>query len=229
MTEDQKTPLSAEVLHKIPQTEVCTETLRIVQGAEPVPIFNHSIRVYLIARFLAEKEDSEWARPEKLELLFVAAAYHDFGVSSHDHGPERFEVCGADMAKQQLELQGRFSSEDSHRVWVAIAVHTSPGIAERIDPLARLIRLSVKADFSRDFAEKTGVLAYCDRIEQLLPRLDVERTLASAVISQAKDLPSKVDSLTWPSTEKHPAGSWPGILLRAHIENPDWDGINPAF
>jgi hypothetical protein len=135
-------------------------------------------------------------------------------------------VAGADAASAYLAARG-ISSEDCHRVWVAVAVHSSPGIAERIDPLARLIRLAVKADFSRDFAAEMGVTHVCEEIEALLPRLDAEKALTHAVICGAAT--ETVDSRTWPSTRRHPAGSWPGILLRAHRENPGWEGVNPAF
>ncbi|KAI9157963.1 hypothetical protein HJFPF1_05948 [Paramyrothecium foliicola] len=181
MAMDMGDTLPAQVLAKIPGSTICANTLQLSRKGQLEPIFNHSIRVYLIAQWLAEKEGSEWTQPQRLDLLFVAAAFHDYGVSSHVHDPQRFEVCGADMAERQLEMDGGFTPEDCRRVWIAIAVHTSPGIAERIDPLARLLRLAVKSDFSRAFATELGVAAYCDEIEQLLPRLDVERVLAHAV------------------------------------------------
>ena len=108
-------------------------------------------------------------------------------------------------------------------------VMRSPGIAERIDPLSRLVRFAVKSDFSRDYASNLGLLEYVNSVEEQLPRLAVEKVLADAVVNQAAKLPVRVDSMTWPSTEKHPSSSWPGILLRAHIENPGYEGVNPAF
>ena len=212
----------------VPNSETCATTLGLAQELPP-PILNHSIRVYLLARWLAEKEgNTTWTSSAKLPLLFAAAVCHDLGAGDSYNGAQRFEVEGADAAKAQLLARGVPESE-SHQVWTAIAVHTSPGIAERIDPLSRLIRIAVKMDFSRSFCQEMGGTAYAASIEEQLPRLDVERALGDAVVKQAAKIPEKVDSLTWPNSQKHPSASWPGILLRAHLENPDHDGINPAF
>src|ERR1700721_726538 len=62
-------------------------------------LFNHSIRVYLFA--------AEQGRLRKLrfdpELLYVAAAFHDRGLTKRFSSPdERFEVDGANAARQFL-------------------------------------------------------------------------------------------------------------------------------
>ena len=228
--EGQGPSLPQQVLDHIPQTELCSTALDLAWRALAEPIFNHSLRVFLIARWLARREASEWARPAGLPLLFVACVCHDLGASDSYNGPQRFEVEGADAARSHLRAHG-VADQDSQRVWTAIAVHASPGIAERIDPLSRLVRLAVKADFSRAASRDLGADDYAAEIETHLPRLDVEKALGDAVVGQAGHGHGvePPDSLTWPSTEKHPAASWPGLLLRAHLQNPGFDGVNPAF
>lgn len=221
--------LPSFIQDRIPTDDVCKTALDLAYDALATPILHHSIRVYLLARWLAEKEgDTTWTSQEKLPLLFTAAVCHDLGTGHLYNGKQRFEVEGADAAQAHLLSKG-ITSAESHQVWVAIAIHTSPGIAERIDPLSRLIRLAVKMDFSRSFAEDHGATAYANSIEECLPRLDVEKALGDAVVRQAGKIPAQVDARTWPNSEKHPSASWPGILLRAHLENPGYDGINPAF
>lgn len=219
---------NTSLLDEMPRDAAASTALKLAQHALSAPIFNHSLRVYFLAKHIAEKEQSEWANPDFLPLIFVASICHDLGASDHYNGKQRFEVEGADAAKAHALSHG-MSSEQAHQIWVAIAVHTSPGIAERIDPLSRLVRLAVKADFSRVFAAELGLTEYAAEVERSLPRLEVERALADAVVKQAVKIPDRVDSLTWPSSEKHPSASWPGILLRAHLENPDYEGVNPAF
>ncbi|KFH45414.1 hypothetical protein ACRE_037510 [Hapsidospora chrysogenum ATCC 11550] len=228
MADKKRSPIPGYVLERIPQDAVCTSTLEMAQDALSEPILNHSLRVFLIAKWLAERESSEWAKEDKLPLLFVATACHDFGASDLYNGKQRFEVEGADAAKAHLLSHGA-SPEESHQAWTAIALHTSPGIAERIDPLSRLVRLAVKSDFSPSFRAEVDTVNICAEIECHLPRLEVEKALGDAVVKQAAKIPDKVDSLTWPNTEKHPSAGWPGILLRAHLENPGYEGINPAF
>ncbi|KAM5349619.1 hypothetical protein ACJ41O_006124 [Fusarium nematophilum] len=222
------THIDPSILAQIPDSPVCHSALDLARNALSSPILNHSLRVYLLAKYLGQKESSPFASEPHLALLFVAAIHHDMGTSDLYNGSQRFELCSADCAKAHL-LDNSYSEAQAHQVWTAIAVHTSAGIAERIDPLSRLIRLAVKADFgSREYRAKLEVDRYCDEIEILLPRLDVEKTLADAVVKQAEKIP-QLDSLTWPSTEKFPSASWPGMLLRAHAENPEYSGVNPAF
>jgi hypothetical protein len=191
------------------------------------PLLNHSIRVYLYAKHLASLEHSTYLSSSRLPLLFTACILHDIGTTTHYDGPQRFEVEGADAAYHFLrsnELNSEPVSEaDAHEVWVAIALHTSPGIGERITPLARLVRLAVLLDFGkRTIATATGDEMASDevrgRFESLFPRLEVEKMLGDVVVEQALRRP-----------EKAPAASWPGILLRSHKEDPGWEGVNKAF
>lgn len=217
-----------EALEQIPTTLTCTSALSRAVQILPPAILNHSIRVFLLAKWLAEKENGEWSKPDNLSVLFVACVCHDFGTSDEYNGSQRFEVEGADAAVEHLR-QHNCDPADEHKVWVAIALHTSAGIAERIDPLSRLVRLGVKLDFSRAVRETFGAIDYAAKIEKYLPRLGIEKVLADAVVRQAVKIPEHIDRLTWPDSEKHPKASWPGMLLRAHLLNPGYDGVNPAF
>ncbi|KAF4453041.1 metal dependent phosphohydrolase [Fusarium austroafricanum] len=219
--------INSLVIDKVPQDETCLSALNLARDLLPIPILNHSLRVYLLARYLAEEDHSPYST-DQLSLLFVAAILHDIGTTDQFNGEQRFEICSADCAKAHL-LKDGYSEAKAHQVWTAIAIHTSPGIAERIDPLSRLIRLGVTCDFgAEDYRRSMGVEEYYRSIEALLPRLDAEKCLGDAVVKQASKIPH-VDSLTWPSDTKFPKASWPGILLRAHAENPGHEGVNPAF
>lgn len=213
---------------EVPGGSLCQTALRLAYSSLPQAIFNHSLRVFLLAKWLATKEQTEWSREDALPLLFVACICHDLGASDIYNGRQRFEVEGADAASQHLESHG-VPADDRRKVWSAIALHTSAGIAERIDPFTRLVRIAVKLDFSRTFRETFGAEAYSAHINSLLPRLQIEKELGDAVVKQASKITITVNSMTWPDSEKHPKASWPGILLRAHLENPDHGGVNPAF
>lgn len=212
----------------IPADVPCGTALDLAARVLPEAILNHSLRVYFLARWLAQKEDSDWARDDKLPLLFVACICHDFGATDAYNGRQRFEIEGADAASQHLADCG-IPAEDCHRVWCAIALHTSAGIAERIDPFTRLVRIGVKLDFSQTTRDSFGAQEHCAQLNAALPRLGIEKVLADVVVQQASNIDVSVDSMTWPDSEKHPKASWPGILLRAHLENPHHDGVNPAF
>ncbi|KAK5090513.1 hypothetical protein LTR05_000686 [Lithohypha guttulata] len=219
--------LPPDLQGQIPDNIACNSTLNVAAGALPEAILNHSLRVYLLAKWLADKEGNN-LQDTKLSLLFLACICHDFGASDQYNGSQRFEIEGADAASNLCASHG-IPPDECHKVWTAIALHTSPGIAERIDPFTRLVRLGVKLDFSQASRDAYGAQIYSSEIELLLPRLHIEKVLADAVVKQARKIPDKVDSMTWPDSEKHPKASWPGMLLRAHIENVGYNGVNPAF
>lgn len=183
----------------------------LVQRLQP-SIFNHSARVFEFARAIAAHEGCT----VDVAALRIASLFHDAGTADEYDGPQRFEVEGADAAAAFLSAQGWDASRvDS--VWEAIALHTSPQIAERRGPLARYLRLGVRTDFGDD------TLLPCAEVHRSAaqtryPRLMIEQCLGNAVVQQALRNP-----------EKAPAASWPGALLQAHRSAPRLQGINPAF
>lgn len=202
----------------IPSTPLSQHAFELAQSTLPEPLLNHSLRVFVFARWLAERENSPLvADAHQLDLLFVACICHDFGATAHHDGPERFECCGADAAVAFLDTHA-VSKPDAHAVWTAIALHTSPGIAERIDPFTRLVRFGVLLDFRQATRDKLDANAYFDEIVAVIPRADIEKHLGDAVVAQAVK-----------NKDKAPAASWPGVLLRSHLEDPSWSGVNRAF
>ena len=180
-----------------PDDPVATGALDLARGHEHPAVLNHSLRTYLQAARLGAEEHVEYDR----RLLFCACVLHDIGTADAYDGAQRFEVDGADAAARYLTGHG-LAAADVDQVWEAIALHTSPQIAERRGPLAMLTRRGVLADFS-------GTDRFADRY----PRLDIERVLAGAVVAQALRNPAKA-----------PSSSWPGQLLAAHLAGRD-DGF----
>jgi hypothetical protein len=180
-------------------------------------ILNHSVRVYLYAQAIAERERSPWALGDRVHLLFAASILHDIGTTTAHDGPERFEVEGADWAKTFL-LSNGIDEANAHEVWIAIACHTSPGIGERITELARLVRSGVTVDFKRPAAMSLTTDDEVREVERRFERGEIEKVLGDAVVEQGLRRP-----------EKAPAASWPGVLVRSARENPGWEGVNKAF
>lgn len=215
LTHPDSTGTTTDVDSLAPDTVRSRSILRHVVSALPLSIVHHSLRVYLFANWLAHKEHSQLADGD---LLFAACVGHDLGASHlHNATSERFEVEGAD-ATVDLLRKHEVTDTDAHDVWVAIALHTSPHIAERITPLARLVRLAVLIDFRPLSRQSLDAVDYGREIELKLPRLDIEKILADAVVHQAVQNPQKA-----------PPASWPNALYKSHLENPDWTGVNKGF
>jgi HD domain-containing protein len=189
-----------------PDTALCLAALALAREHEHPAILNHSLRTFRHGEHAAQRLDLRPGADYDREELFVACVLHDIGTADAYDGAQRFEVEGADAAAAFLAAHD-IAAPARGRVWEAIALHTSPGIAERLGPLTRLTRAGVVADFARSTATARG-------FEADHPRLDVERHLADAVVRQALANPTKA-----------PPASWPGQLLRAHRAG----AVDPAF
>ncbi|KAF2649217.1 hypothetical protein K491DRAFT_611298 [Lophiostoma macrostomum CBS 122681] len=202
----------------VPPTRICQAAFALATSVLSPAILNHSIRVYKYAKILAERSKSEYFTNEaKHDLLFVACLFHDFGATDAYDGPQRFEIEGADAAVSLLK-EYKVDEKDAHEAWMAIALHTSPGIADRINELCRLVRQAVLVDFHRneDVLEDTSILRKA--FEEVYPRLGIEKVLGDAVATQAVRNPRKA-----------PPASWANNLYKAYLAEPDWDGVNKGF
>lgn len=202
----------------VPNTEVAKAAFELAISLLHPAILKHSIRVYLYAKALAKQSHSVYiTETSKHDLLFIACILHDIGTSSIYNGSQRFEVEGGDAAAELLG-QYEISEEDRRQVWMAIALHTSPHIAERISELSRLVREAVLTDFGRKAQGYENFEELKQRLEGRFGRGNIEKVLGDAVVGQAKNKP-----------EKAPMASWPGVLYRAHLAEPEWEGVNKGF
>jgi HD domain len=172
----------------LPSTPLALATLRLVTSTESVPIANHSVRSYVFGAMLAEHRGLEAGRDFDPQLLFLACALHDIGLTPEGNRGQRFEVDGADVAAEFLTKQG-LPAPEVDTVWEAIALHTSPGIAERRGAVCDLTRRGVGVDFGRDAEFLTEELGAA--IHAAWPRMAMARRLADAIVAQAQDHPDK--------------------------------------
>lgn len=156
-----------------------------MREGEPAALFNHSVRVFIYARAAAAAAAEEEI---DLEALFVASLFHDIGATPAHDGSQRFEVEGADAAVRFLRRFG-WTKARKDAVWEAIALHTSPGIAERRGPITRYTRLGVRIDFGAADTVGPGLRS---AVEAEYPRLDIEAELTAAVVGQAHRRPARL-------------------------------------
>lgn len=202
----------------VPETQISRSAYAHASSLLAPSILNHSIRVYLYATVLAKHTNSTYISDAlKHDLLFIACLFHDIGTTATYDGPVRFEVEGADASVQHLAQFGA-SEQDKHDVWTAIAIHTSPQIAERIGELSKLVRLAVITDFGRKSEAWDVLEPLRAKLEEDFGRGGIEKVLGDAVVEQATRTP-----------EKAPMVSWPGVMYKAHLAEPKWNGVNKAF
>src|SRR5436190_5114284 len=171
----------------LPAGPLADASLALVRSTEALPIVDHSIRSFLFARLLAEHEGCGNDAAYDEELLFTATVMHDLGLGEQARGQARFEVEGADLAAAVLREHG-VAEADVDRVWEAIALHSSHGLAERRGLLTYLTYIGVfidagpLADAVADGLRKEVLNAY--------PMPTARRYLAEAIIEHANRSPA---------------------------------------
>ena len=171
----------------LPTGPLVATSLELVRSTESPPIADHSIRTFLFARLLAEHEGALNDAAYDEQLLFAATVMHDLGLGEHARGHARFEVEGADLAAGVLREHG-VPDADVERVWEAIALHSSHGLAERRGLLTYLTYRGVFVDAGRI----TDAVAAELRKEVLnaYPKPTEGRYLADAIIAHAQKSPA---------------------------------------
>src|SRR6476659_3042565 len=132
----------------LPTGPLVDASLGLVRSTESRSIADHSMRSFLFARLFAEREGALNDAAYDEELLFAATVMHDLGLGEQARGHARFEVEGADLAAALLRKHG-VGEADVDRVWEAIALHSSHGLAERRGLLTYLTYKGVFIDTGR--------------------------------------------------------------------------------
>ncbi len=72
--------------------------------------------------------------------------FHDLGLTEGYRGSDlRFEVDGANAAREFLLDRG-IDKADADKVWLGIALHTTPGVPEFMEPEIALVTAGVETD-----------------------------------------------------------------------------------
>ena len=160
---------------RIPDTTLARDATELVRDSTTDLVFHHSCRVYWFGSLQGRNRGLSFDP----ELLYIGAMFHDLGLGEPFRGSgRRFEVDSAGEARRFL--QGHGVPEDSiRRVWTAIALHTTPGVPEFMEPEVALVTAGVEYDV-------LGIgyhdISDADRAEitTLHPRPDFKRRILEA-------------------------------------------------
>jgi HD domain len=159
----------------VPDTKLAIEATDLVRQSTTDLVYDHSRRVFWFASLQGANRGLSFDP----ELLYIGAMFHDLGLNTEFRGSgRRFEVDSADEARRFL--QAHDVPEDSiRRVWTAIALHTTPGIPEFMEPEVALVTAGVEYDVLgigyHDISEPDRA-----EITALHPRPDFKRRILEA-------------------------------------------------
>ena len=126
----------------VPDTKLARDATELVRDNTTDLIYNHSRRVFWFGSLQGRNRGLSFDP----ELLYIGAMFHDLGLNEQFRLQRpRFEVDSAGEARRFL--QGHGVPEDSiRRVWTAIALHTTPGVPEFMEPEVALVTAGVEYD-----------------------------------------------------------------------------------
>src|SRR4029079_7768242 len=159
----------------IPDTPLVRDTTEYIRDVEDDLLFDHSRRVFLFGALQGRRRGLE---PD-LELLYVGAMFHDIGLTAdYRDSMLRFEVDGANAAEKLLRDRGAHDAA-VRKVWLSIALHTTPGVPEFLDPEIALVTAGVETDvlgIGRDDLSPQEIAA----VTAAHPRPDFKRRILHA-------------------------------------------------
>jgi hypothetical protein len=201
----------------VPDTKLAREATELVRESTTDLVYHHSRRVFWFGSLQGRNRGLSFDP----ELLYIGAMFHDLGLNPEYRGSgRRFEVDSAGQARRFL--QGHGVPEDSiRRVWTAIALHTTPGIPQFMEPEVALVTAGVEFDVLgigyHDISDASRA-----EITALHPRPDFKRGILQAFTEGIAPKPEttfgnvKADVL-----ERFVPGYQRGNFVDI-IENSDW-------
>src|ERR1700723_4559310 len=127
---------------RVPDSALAREVTEFIRDVEDDLLFNHSRRVFFFGALQGRRRGLQ---PD-LELLYVGAMFHDIGLTQRYRTSSlRFEVDSANAARDFL-LDHGVDEAAARKVWLSIALHTTPGVPEFLDPEVALVTAGVETD-----------------------------------------------------------------------------------
>src|SRR5882724_10951755 len=125
----------------LPDSELCNAAIEYAKAVSEPFLFHHVMRSAVFADAIGQHKGLKYDR----ELLCVSAVLHDLGLTKIAAVEVRFEIEGADAARQFLVAKG-MNERRIEIAWDAIALHTTAEIPARKCAEIALCQLGIAAD-----------------------------------------------------------------------------------
>jgi hypothetical protein len=125
----------------IPATPIVERAIEFArQKCEPY-LFNHVMRSWLFAVRIGQLQDIDYDP----EVVALATLLHDVSLNESFAGPRRFEVEGADLARNFARDTG-FDERRAQLIWDSVALNSTPSIGLHKEPEVALCTAGICLD-----------------------------------------------------------------------------------
>ena len=159
----------------VPDTPLITRTIEFARERSEPYLFNHVMRSWLFAVLLAQRKETA----HDGEVLAVTTILHDLGLAEAFSGPLRFEVEGANAARD-FARKGGMDDRRTQLVWDGVALNSTPSIALYKETEIALATMGIGFDWG-GFGYDTLSEAEIAEIVEAFPRLGMKERFTQAV------------------------------------------------
>jgi hypothetical protein len=166
-----------------PDSRIARDAAELARDASSDVLFHHVMRSYYFGEKRAAAEFASYDR----EVVLLSLVLHDLGLTDHARGPRRFEIEGADVARQFATSHG-LAEEKAWLVWDNIALHPLDLNLYK-QPEARAVEWGIWADVLGWELDMLGRDAVAE-IVAAFPRLGFKRELLRLLRQEAEAKPT---------------------------------------
>jgi hypothetical protein len=166
----------------VSDTPLITGALEYARAQSEPYLFNHVVRSWLFAVRLGQLQGVA----HDAEVLAVGTLLHDLGLTGGFTGPRRFEVEGADAARDFARKQG-LDERRAQLIWDSVALNATSSISLYKEAEVALCSAGTGVEFGFQYDrippnEMQSILA-------AFPRLEMKRRFADSVCRIVKAKP----------------------------------------
>ena len=176
---------------RVPDTALVGKAIRLAHEVSTPLVFNHVMRTFAFGSLIARRH----GLPYDEEVACLGAVLHDLGLTDHAQGPKRFEVAGADAARQFV-LEHGLAEEKAEKIWDAIALHSSLGIAGEKPLEIALTHLGASVDVIGIGLDAIDA-PVLEQVLSLYPRGDFKNAFFNLLVENFANKPMLATAHSW--------------------------------
>ena len=163
-------------------TRLVTRAMDLARTHSEPFLFNHAVRSWLFAVRLGQLQGIA----HDAEVVAVGSLLHDLGLTDRFTGPRRFEIEGADAARD-FAIENGVDESRARLIWDSVALNSTPSIGLYKEPEVALCTAGIGVEFGFQYdrippAEMKSILTE-------FARLDMKRRFADSVCRIIKAKP----------------------------------------
>jgi hypothetical protein len=159
----------------VPDTPLVARAIDYAREQTEPYLFNHSMRSWLFAASIAQLQGAA----HDPEVLAVATLLHDIGLAKAFDGPLRFEVEGANAAREFARAQG-VAADRAEVIWDVVALNSTPSIALYKKGDVALCTMGIGLDWG-GFGYELLPAAQVAAVVDAFPRLEMKQRFSRDV------------------------------------------------